>query len=136
MKPRKHKRVVGRVIPYDREKMRAALAQLGIEMSDEELGPYQPWEERLLGAVNGLLANNLASEDEAVLQTLGQYKVFCYWLEAHLKELIEQNPDASGSLLMAMAAQRYTLELMLWAQRREQEQQESTPGTGKERPAW
>ena len=56
MKPRKHKRVAGRVIPYDREKLKAALESLGITVSDENIEPYQPWEERLLGVVNGLLA--------------------------------------------------------------------------------
>ena len=136
MKTRKHKRVTGRVMPYDREKMKAALAALGIEMSEENIAPYQPWEERLLGAVNGLLANHLASEDEAVLQTLGQYKVFCYWLESHLAELIAANPGASGRLLMAMAAQGYTLDMMLWAQRHDEEQQEAETDVGKERPAW
>ena len=117
---KKHKRIVGRVMPYDREKMRAALAAFGIEMSDENIDPYQPWEERLMSAVNGLLSTNLSSEEEAILQTLGQYKVFCYWLENKLPELIENNPGASGKLLMAMAAQSYTLEMMLWAQRKNQ----------------
>ena len=136
MKTREHKRIVGRVMPYDRDKMKAALAQFGIEMSDEPIGPYQPWEERILGAVNGLLANHLTSEKEAILQTLGQYKVFCYWLENKLPQLIADNPGASGRLLMAMAAQSYTLEMMLWAQRRNQEAQDNGPLGGKERPAW
>lgn len=124
MKPRKHKRVAGRVIPYDREKLKAALESLGITVSDENIEPYQPWEERLLGVVNGLLADNLASEEEAILQALGQYKVFCYWLEAHLQELIENNPGAGGKLLMAVAAQNYTTEMMLWAERRNGEAEE------------
>ena len=136
MKTRKHKRIVGRVMQYDRDKMKAALAQFGIEMSDEPIGPYQPWEERILGAVNGLLANHLTSEKEAILQTLGQYKVFCYWLENKLPQLIADNPGASGRLLMAMAAQSYTMEMMLWAQRRDQEAQDNGPFGGKERPAW
>lgn len=136
MKARKHKRIVGRVMPYDRDKMKAALSQFGIEMSDEPIGPYQPWEERILGAVNGLLANHLTSEKEAILQTLGQYKVFCYWLENKLPQLIADNPGASGRLLMAMAAQSYTMEMMLWAQRRDQEAQDNGPLGGKERPAW
>lgn len=136
MKTRKHKRIVGRVMPYDRDKMKTALAQFGIEMSDEPIGPYQPWEERILGAVNGLLANHLTSETEAILQTLGQYKVFCYWLENKLSGLIADNPGASGRLLMAMAAQSYTMEMMLWAQRRDQEAQDNGPLGGKERPAW
>lgn len=136
MKARKHKRIFGKVMPYDREKMQNALSQFGIEISDEPLGPYQPWEERILSAVNGLLANHLTSEKEAILQTLGQYKIFCYWLENKLPGLIADNPGASGRLLMAMAAQSYTLEMMLWAQRREQEAQDDSRPGGKEQPAW
>ena len=37
---------------------------------------------------------------------------------------------------MAMAAQSYTMEMMLWAQRRNQEAQDNGPLEGKERPAW
>ena len=43
--------------------------------------------------------------------------MFCYWLEAHLPELIENNPGAGGKLLMAVAAQNYATEMMLWAER-------------------
>ena len=136
MKTRKHKRIVGRAMPYDREKMKATLAQFGIEMSDEPIGIYQPWEERLISVVNGVLANHLASESEAILQTLGQYKIFCYWLENKLPELIENNPGASGKLLMAMAAQSYSLEMMLWAQRHNGEQPDDDADTGRERVAW
>ena len=125
MKTRRHKRVAGRAVPYDREKVKATLARFGLEMSDETIDPYQPWEERLLGAVNGLLQTNLASEEEVVLQTLGQYKLFCYWMENKLPELISNNPGASGKLLMAMAAQGYTTEIMLWAQRHSEEHEET-----------
>ena len=125
MKTRRHKRVAGRAVPYDREKVKATLARFGLEMSDEKIDPYQPWEERLLGAVNGLLQTNLASEEEVVLQTLGQYKLFCYWMENKLPELISSNPGASGKLLMAMAAQGYTTEIMLWAQRHSEEHEET-----------
>ena len=121
MKTRKHKRIVGRAVPYDKEKMRGVLDTFGIPYDDSDISPYQDWEERLLGAVNGLLMNNLASEEEVTLQTLGQYKLFCYYLESKLPELIEGNPGASGKLLMAMAAQGYTTELMLWAQRKNEE---------------
>lgn len=135
MKTRKHKRVVGRAMPYDPEKMKAVLEQFGIPVSDESIEPYQPWEERLLGAVNGLLANHLASEEEAVLNTLGQYKLFGYWLESKLPELIADNPGASGKLLMAMAAQSYTLELMLWAQRHGDGEPEGGADVGPEKMA-
>ena len=136
MKQRAHKRITGRVMPYDREKMKEALASFGVELSDEKIDPYRPWEETLIGAVNGLLASHLASEHEAIVQTLGQYKLFCYWLENKLPELIEANPGASGKLLMAMAAHNYTTEMMLWALRRGQEAMDQDADSGKERMAW
>lgn len=136
MKTRKHKRVMGRVIPYDREKLRDVLKQFDLDLSDEVIAPYQPWEERLLGAVNGLLANHLSSEEEATTQALGQYKLFCYWMENCLPDIIADNPGASGKLLLAIAAQRYTTELMLWAQRRQQAEEEAWQENGRERPAW
>lgn len=119
----KHRRVAGRAVPYNKEKMRKVLAQFGIAMSDEDVAPYKPWEEQLLGAVNGMLSVHLASEDEAVLQTLGQYKLFVYSLEQELPRIIKDNPDASGTLLLAIAAHQYTTKLMLMMQQAAKEEE-------------
>ena len=136
MKQRKHKRIRGRVFPANMEQLRPVLSQIGIELGDEPLGPYQPWEERLMSIVNSILAGRLSTEKDAVIQALGQYKLFCYWLESKLPELIENNPGASGRLLMAVAAQNFSTQMMLWAQRQAGEEQESGAGTGRERAAW
>lgn len=136
MKQRKHKRIRGRVFPSNIEQLRPVLSQIGIDLSDEPLGPYQPWEARLLSTVNSILANRLSTEKDAVIQALGQYKLFCYWLESHLPELIKDNPGASGRLLMSIAAQNFSTQMMLWAQRQAGEEQGTDTGTGRERAAW
>lgn len=132
----RRKRTVGRAMPYNREKMKDVLAKIDIHITDEDIAPYQPWEERLLGAVNGLLQTNRASEQEAITQALGQYKLFVYFLESELPEIIQDNPGAGGGLILAIAAQRYTTKLMLAMQRANEEaEQTNAPMMGPEKMA-
>ena len=117
MKKKPHKRAVGRVIGTDKEKVRQVLGTIGLTMSDEDISPYHPWEDRLIAVVNGLLQDRATTEQDAERQMLGQYKMFCYYLENKLPEIIADNPDASGKLLMAIAAHRFSTEMMLYAMR-------------------